>query len=168
MDPMGVLVNITQLRYYPSNMATTYTSLLIHIIFSTKLRKPFITPVIESDLYAYIGGICRHNNSTLLHAGGTTDHIHLLVSLGKTIALADLMLQVKRDSSTWIKTTRSEFAAFRWQDGYAALSIGQSQVETLKRYLDRQKEHHKTVSFREELIDFLRRYQIPFEEQYLD
>ncbi len=149
-------------------MATTYTSILLHCIFSTKHRDPLLSPAIEPDLYAYIGGTCRANSSPLLDAGGTDDHLHLLISLGKTVNIADLMMQVKRDTSAWIKNKGDEFEMFRWQEGYAAFSIGQSQVATLKRYIDRQREHHRAVSFREELIEFLRRYQIPFEEQYLD
>lgn len=149
-------------------MATTHTSILIHFIFSTKHREPLISPAIEDDLYAYIGGICRNNKSALLDAGGTVDHVHFLISLGKTITLADLMMQVKRDSSTWIKSNGDVFAMFRWQEGYAAFSVGQSQVETLKHYFAKQKEHHKTVSFRDELIEFLRRYQVPYEDCYLD
>ena len=149
-------------------MATTYTTILLHIIFSTKNREPLITPTIEPELYAYIGGICKNAGSVLLDANGTTDHSHLLVSLGKTVSIADLMLQVKRDSSTWIKTKSPEFGAFHWQEGYAALSIGRSQVAAVRRYIAGQKEHHRKVSFRDELIGFLRRYQIPFEERYLD
>ncbi len=149
-------------------MASTLTSLLVHFIFSTKCREPLITPTIEPELYAYIGGVCKNINSPLLAAGGTEDHIHLLVSLSKTVSLADLMLAVKRDSSTWIKTKGDTFASFHWQEGYGAFSIGQSQVEAVKRYLAKQKEHHQTVSFREELIEFLRRYQVPYDEKYLD
>ncbi len=149
-------------------MATTYTSILVHFIFSTKHRAPLITTAIESELYAYIGGICRGNKSVLLAANGTTDHIHLLVSLSKTISVATLMLEIKRDTSSWIKTKGREFGQFRWQEGYAAFTVGQSQVEAVQRYLTGQKEHHRTVSFREELIKFLRRYQIPYEERYLD
>lgn len=154
-------------EYHP-DMATTYTSLLLHIIFSTKHRDPLITVSLEPELHAYVGGICKANGSALLAANGTADHIHLLISLGKTVSISDLMLQVKRDSSTWIKSKGQEFADFRWQEGYGAFSIGQSQVEALRRYIAGQKEHHKTVPFRDELIEFLRRYEIPFEERYLD
>ncbi|HZW10988.1 MAG TPA: IS200/IS605 family transposase [Phycisphaerales bacterium] len=149
-------------------MATTYTALLIHFIFSTKDRDALITREIEPELYAYIGGICRSTGSVLLDANGNVDHIHLLVSLGKTISVADLMLQVKRDSSSWIKTKGAAFEAFKWQDGYAALTIGQSQVDMIRGYFAKQKEHHKAVSFRDEFIEFLHRYQIPFDERYLD
>ncbi|QKK09606.1 MAG: IS200/IS605 family transposase [Planctomycetota bacterium] len=149
-------------------MATTYVSILLHVIFSTKLRAPLITPSIEPDLHAYIGGVCKSNSCVLLAANGTTDHVHLLISLGKTVSISELMLQVKRDSSTWIKSQGQEFAGFRWQEGYGAFSIGQSQVDAVRRYIAGQKEHHKTVPFRDELIEFLRRYEIPFEERYLD
>ncbi len=146
-------------------MAQTLTSLLTHIIFSTKLREPLIDAKDEAALYAYIGGICRNHGSPLLDAGGTEDHVHLLVSLSKNIAVAELLLDVKRDSSSWMKTR--DVARFGWQDGYAAFSIGQSQVEDLKRYLSRQKEHHKTKTFQEELLEFLRKYGIAYDERYL-
>ena len=84
-------------------MASTLTKLLIHITFSTKDRAPLIPLHIEPYLYAYVGGICRHLNSPLMAMGGTSDHVHMLVSLGKTVALSDLMLNVKRESSKWIK-----------------------------------------------------------------
>ncbi len=109
-----------------------------------------IPETVEPDLYAYIGGICRNHGCRLLDAGGTVDHVHLLVSMGKTIAVSELLMQIKRDSSKWIKTQGPEFAAFGWQDGYGAFSIGQSQVEDLRRYLAGQKEHHRTRSFKEE------------------
>src|SRR2546423_4947807 len=99
-------------------MASTLTKMLVHITFSTKHRAALIPPSIEPDLYAYIGGICRRIESPLIAMGGTADHVHMLVSLAKTIALSDLMLNVKRDSSKWIKERGSALDSFRWQDGY--------------------------------------------------
>lgn len=83
-------------------MASTLTSLLIHITFSTRSREPLIPESAEADLYAYVGGICRNMNSPLIAMGGTTDHVHMLVSMSKTVALSDLLLNVKRDSSKWM------------------------------------------------------------------
>jgi REP element-mobilizing transposase RayT len=140
---------------------------MTHVIFSTKNREPFITPEIEPELFAYIGGILKNNESRLLDAGGDADHIHLLISQSKNIALSALMKDVKKDSSSWIKTKGRIFRTFHWQDGYAAFSIGQSNVNELKKYIARQKEHHRKRSFKEELIQFLNAYGIDYDEEYL-
>lgn len=112
-------------------MAQTLVSLLVHVIFSTKNREPLITPEIEPELFAYIGGILKNNESRLLDAGGTFDHVHLLISQSKNIALTSLMKDVKKDSSSWIKTKGSEFRDFHWQDGYGGFSIGSLMVPGL-------------------------------------
>src|SRR6266566_4876340 len=121
-------------------MSQTLTSLLVHLIFSTKNRVPVITPEVEPDLFAYMGGILKNYESRLLDAGGTSDHVHLLVSQSKTIALSVLMKDVKKDSSSWIKTKGREFRNFHWQDGYGGFSIGKSDIPGLKRYVANQKQ----------------------------
>src|SRR5882724_11029361 len=116
-------------------MSQTLTSLLVHIIFSTKNRVALITPEVEPDLFAYIGGILKNNESRLLDAGGTSDHVHLLVSQSKNIALSALLQEMKQGSSLWIKSQGDAFGNFHWQDGYAAFSVGQREVSNLKRYI---------------------------------
>lgn len=148
-------------------MAQTLTSLLVHIIFSTKNRVGLITPEVEPDLFAYIGGILKNNESRLLDAGGTSDHVHLLVSQSKNIALSALLQEIKQGSSSWIKSQGDAFGNFHWQDGYAGFSIGQSEVSTLKRYIAGQKEHHRKQSFQEELIQFFEEYGLAYDERYL-
>jgi putative transposase len=148
-------------------MAQTLTRLLVHVIFSTKNRANLIKPEIEPELYAYMGGICRNRGSALLAAGGTANHVHLLVSLAKTIALADLLMDVKKDSSKWIKTRGASFADFQWQEGYGAFTIGESQVDDLKGYIARQKERHRTATFEEEFVAFLKKYNVPYDERYV-
>ena len=148
-------------------MAQTLVSLMVHVIFSTKNREPLITPEIEPELFAYIGGILKNNECRLLDAGGTTDHVHLFVSQSKNIALSSLMKDVKKDSSLWIKSKGAKFRAFHWQDGYGAFSIGKSEMGRLKRYISNQKEHHRKRSFQEELIDFLNEHGIQYDERYL-
>jgi REP element-mobilizing transposase RayT len=148
-------------------MAQTLVSLQVHVIFSTKNRLELITPEIEPDLFAYIGGILHNNKSKLIAANGTADHIHLLISLSKNIGLSELIGDIKRDSSAWIKTQDSQFSNFHWQDGYGAFSIGQSQVKTVKDYIARQKIKHDKVDFKDELREFLRKYEIEFDERYL-
>ena len=148
-------------------MAQTLVSLMVHVIFSTKNREPFITSEIEPELFAYMGGILRNHESRLLDAGGTADHIHLLVSQSKNISLSSLMKDLKKDSSSWIKTKGRSFRNFHWQDGYGAFSIGKSDVPELKKYIAAQKEHHRKRTFQEELIEFLEEYGIAYDERYL-
>ena len=148
-------------------MAQTLTSLLVHIVFSTKHRQRLIYPEIESNLFAYMGGILRNNNSRLLTAGGTSDHLHLLVSQSKTIALSELVMDVKKDSSSWLKTRDRSFRNFHWQDGYGGFSAGVSEVPRLTQYIANQKEHHRKVTFQEELLQFLKEYEIEYDERHL-
>ncbi|MEK6642597.1 MAG: IS200/IS605 family transposase [Planctomycetota bacterium] len=148
-------------------MAQTLTRLLVHVIFSTKNRTNLIGPAIEPDLYAYIGGICRNADSPLLCAGGTTNHLHILISLSKTQALANLMMDIKKATSKWIKTKDIHLADFQWQEGYGGFTIGESQVDDLKRYIDRQKEHHRTTTFEEEYVTFLKKYNAPYDDRHL-
>jgi len=148
-------------------MAQTLVSLLIHIVFSTKHRQDLITPEIEPQLYAYLGGIARQYQSRLLSAGGTANHVHLLVSQSKNIALSDVLEELKKSSSKWIKTQGAEFGRFHWQDGYGAFSIGASQIPAVTAYLARQKQHHQKKSFQEEFIELLEKYGIEYAEKYL-
>ena len=148
-------------------MAQTLVNLLIHLIFSTKNREPLITRVIEPELFAYMGGILKHNESRLLDAGGTADHVHLLISQSKNISLSSLMKDVKKDSSSWIKTKGREFRNFYWQDGYGGFSIGKSDIPGLRKYIVSQKEHHRKRSFQEELVQFLDEQGIQYDVRYL-
>src|SRR5947199_5972823 len=104
-------------------MSQTLVSLMVHVIFSTKNRELFITPEIEPELFAYVGGILKNYESRLLDAGGTADHVHLLVSQSKNVSLSSLMKDVKKNSSSWIKTKESRFRNFHWQDGYGACRL---------------------------------------------
>jgi putative transposase len=148
-------------------MAQTLVSLLAHVIFSTKNRQPLITTEIEPELYAYMGGILKNNQSRLLSAGGTANHVHLLVSQSKNICLSSLMKDVKKDSSSWIKTKGSTFKNFHWQDGYGAFSVRNADVLELRNYISHQKEHHRKRSFQEELIEFLTEYGLDYDERFL-
>lgn len=148
-------------------MAQTLTRLLVHIVFSTKLRRPWITPEIEAALFAYIGAICRANGCSLIAAGAADDHIHLLVVLSKSESLSDLLLQIKRDSSKWIKPRGQDFARFGWQDGYAGLTIGQSQVEAVTKYLASQRRRHRKLTFKQELVALLEKYEVEYDPRYL-
>ena len=128
-------------------MPQSLSSILVHVVFSTKNREPFISPAIESELHPYMATIFREHNSPSLIIDGTDNHVHALFALARTITIANLVEEVKTGSSKWIKTKGREFRDFHWQKGYGAFSIGQSNVATLKRYIRNQKQHHRRVSF---------------------
>lgn len=148
-------------------MSQSLSSVLVHLVFSTKNREPLIKPPIESELHPYLATIFREYNSPSLAIDGTTDHVHALFTLGRTITLADLVEKIKTSSSKWIKTKGHEFKDFHWQRGYGAFSIGQSNVPDLKRYIRNQKEHHDRVTFQEEYRLLLKRYEVDFDERYV-
>lgn len=136
----------------------------MHVVFSTKNRVNLIAPDIEQKLFAYIHGIVENNNSKLLTAGGTANHIHLLISLGRSVHVSELIGDIKRSSSAWMKQHRSDFY---WQEGYGAFSIGESQVPAVMKYIADQKQHHSRGNFEDEFRALLRRYRVEFDERYV-
>ena len=148
-------------------MPQSLFKLLAHIVFSTKKRADLIAPEIESGLFGYIHGIVANNGAKLIIANGTANHVHLLVSLPKKIDLPELIGDIKRDSSSWIKEQDARLANFYWQKGYGAFSVGQSQVETVVNYIKRQKEHHAKQDFQQEFRSFLQQCEIEYDERYV-
>src|SRR5437764_9158481 len=148
-------------------MPQSLSSILVHIIFSTKNHEPFITPTVETELHPYMATIFRQVKSPSLCIDGTADHVHILFSLARVITIADLVEEVKTSSSKWIKTKGREFKNFHWQRGYGAFSIGQSNVTALKHYIRSQKEHHQRVTFQDEYRKFLKAYGIDYDEKYV-
>lgn len=148
-------------------MLQSLFKILVHIVFSTKNRADLIAPEIEDGLFGYIHGIVENNGSKLIIAGGMSNHIHLLVSLGKKTDVPDLIGDVKRSSSSWIKLQSPKFKDFYWQTGYGAFSIGQSQVGTVVNYIKNQKTHHKKQDFKTEFRTLLKKYEIEYEERYV-
>ena len=148
-------------------MAQTLVNILVHVIFSTKERRHLIKPEAKAELCAYMAGTLRNLGSPCLEIGGTSNHIHLLTALSKKAAMSDVVGELKKSSSKWIKTKGPAYAHFAWQEGYGAFSIGQSQVGALKRYIAAQEEHHKTKSFETEFIDILKKYGVAYDERYI-
>jgi putative transposase len=148
-------------------MSQSFVQIYVHIVFHTKNNKNLILKEIEEELYAYIGGILKNLKSIPIQIGGTTDHLHLLCTLHKTVTLADLMEEVKKSSSKWIKSKGSDYQNFYWQDGYGGFSVSSSGVEVVKKYIISQKEHHKKLSVIDEYRNLLEEYGIPYEERYL-
>ena len=148
-------------------MAQTLVSLLVHVVFSTQHRADLIEPEIERDLFAFMAGILKNKESRLLAANGTANHVHLLISQSKNIALSSLIQELKKSTSKWMKTRGTGFKDFHWQNGYAAFSIGESNVDALKQYIARQKEKHQQKSFESEVIEFLKKYGIEYDENFM-
>ena len=139
----------------------------IHIVFSTKYRQPLIKPDMESELHAYLGGICNQLECQSIKIGGYTDHIHILCKLSKKIALMKLVEEVKSHSSKWVKTKGEDYSHFYWQNGYGAFSVNPSQVETVIAYIANQHQHHSKKNFQDEYRAILKKYQVEFDEKYV-
>ena len=147
-------------------MATTYTKLLYHLVFSTKRRAPLIKAELRDPLYAYIGGIVRDHRGALMAAGGMPDHVHLLVNLRAVPSVARHLQEIKGSSSRWVNENHPELG-FAWQTGYGAFSVSESNVPEVIRYINDQEAHHQRMSFKEELIRLLKRHGIEYDERYL-
>lgn len=148
-------------------MSQSLAQLYVHLVFSTKHREHLIVPSIQPELYSYMGGILNNNECPPLQIGGMTDHIHILCCLSKKITLIKMIEEIKRSSSKWIKTKGESFTNFYWQDGYGAFSVGYTQIEDVTRYILNQNENHKKVSFQDEYRNFLKKYNIEFDERYV-
>lgn len=136
-----------------------------HIIFSTKNRKPQIDTAIEAQLYAYLGGTAKDLGAVLLAANGMPDHVHLLIRSSKSISDIEFLKKMKGNSSKWME--EQGYHDFYWQVGYAWFSVSARDLEKARTYLANQKEHHKQVSFKEELVRFLEQYKVEYDERYL-
>ncbi len=140
---------------------------LIHLVFSTKDRTPLLAPDIRPQLHAYLATIARHGDGECYRVGGVADHIHLALRLSRTVALADLVSELKTSSSKWLKEQSPTLTKFSWQRGYGAFSIGPKDLEAVISYTDGQEEHHRTKTFQEEYRGFLKHYGIDFDERYV-
>ena len=148
-------------------MPSSFVCMNCHIVFSTKKREPLILPDVAPRLYEYIGGTARRTGSKLLAAGGTADHIHLLMSLGKQEGVAGTVRDVKSNSSRWIHESFPQLRGFAWQAGYGAFSVSVSMMEDVKRYIANQQEHHRVRTFKEEFIALLERHNVEYDERYI-
>lgn len=148
-------------------MPSTHTCLLYHIIFATKDREPLIEASWRTRLHEYLGGAARGLDAIPQGVGGVADHVHLLVGLKTTHRLADFMRELKKASFTWVATT-TPVRSFRWQEGYAAFTVSASNRTAVQDYIRRQDDHHRRKTFREELIEFLEKSGIEYDEGYLD
>ena len=148
-------------------MPSTHTCLLYHLVFATKNREPIIHEPWRSRLHEYLGGTARGLGGTPQGIGGVADHVHLLVGLKPTHRLSDFMRDLKKTSSIWVAETIPQ-PSFQWQEGYAAFTVSASVRPTVQNYIARQEDHHRHKTFREELIELLRKSGIEYDERYLD
>jgi len=143
----------------------TYISDLVHCVFSTKLRQNLIAPDVQSELWAFLGGIAHKNGFKALIVGGTENHVHVLLSLPATMPLAKAMQLMKGASSHWMNETHGE--GFAWQEGYGAFTVGISPKEVTIGYIQAQAEHHRKRSFEEEFVSFLKKHGVEYDPQYV-
>ncbi|HAF13634.1 MAG TPA: IS200/IS605 family transposase [Blastocatellia bacterium] len=148
-------------------MSQSYTNLLYHIIFSTKDRRPIITEDYQPRVYDYIGGIIRGTGGISLGVDGTEDHVHVLAKLRPDRALSDVLRDLKANATGWMHDVFPVLKDFSWQRGYGAFTVSHSNVDDVRDYIARQKEHHQRVSFREEFMQFLKANGIEYDERYL-
>ena len=148
----------------PQSLAT----ILIHTVFSTKDRRPFLRDrLLRDELHRYLGRILSNLECQPIIVGGVEDHVHFLCALSRTCTPAEMVKETKRGSSLWLKTRSPDLCHFAWQNGYGVFSIGFSQIEPVRDYIAKQEEHHRKVSFQDELRQLLRRYEIEFDERYV-
>lgn len=148
-------------------MAHTYSCCLVHYVFSTKGRRKTLSDDLRKRLWPYMGGIARQNSMKALAVGGTDDHAHVLLSLPPTLSLAKAIQLIKGGSSRWVHETFPSHSDFAWQQAYGAFSIGVSGIEETVRYIESQERHHRTRSFEEEFVAFLRRHGLEFDQEYV-
>jgi REP element-mobilizing transposase RayT len=146
----------------------SFSSSLHHCVFATKGREAVLTPHVGERLSPYLGGIAPEKKMKTLVIGGVADHVHILLSLPATMSMAKAMQLLKGNSSKWIHATFPTLRRFAWQEGYGAFSIGVSAIEETRAYIQNQREHHRTRTFREEVIMFLERHRMTFDERMLE
>ena len=149
-------------------MSQSLVQIHVHLVFSTKHRRPFLgNDAFRDRTHRYLAGICKNLDCPALVVGGVPDHVHLLCRLGKTLGIADLIRDLKRDSSKWVKAEQPRLAEFHWQQGYAAFSVSPSHVEALKKYITDQEQHHQAETFQDEFRRLCRKYGLEIDERYV-
>lgn len=147
-------------------MPSTHTSLHYHLVFSTKHREPWLPPTLRQRVHEYLGGVVRQLNGIAHAVGGTGDHVHLAVGLKATHCLADVMREIKRESSHWIHS-ELRLAGFAWQDGYGAFTFTAKDRAAVCTYVQRQEEHHRVKTYQEEYRLLLDRGMVEYDERFL-
>lgn len=148
-------------------MPNTYTQIHLQFVFAVKYRKAQILPSYKDELYKYITGIIQHYDHKVLAINGVEDHIHIFIGMRPTQSISDLLQDIKGSSSKWINENNFLKTKFEWQNGYGAFSYSKSHVQNVINYIARQETHHKKESFKEEYLEFLKRFEIDYDENYI-
>jgi REP element-mobilizing transposase RayT len=148
-------------------MANTFSQIYIQTVFAVSSRMSLIKPAFKKDLYKYISGIVRNQGQKLIAINGMPDHVHILIGLRPVMALADLVQEIKVDSTNFINKKKWIHGRFSWQEGYGAFSYGHSQLNTVIRYIQNQEKHHGRRSFQKEYLTLLTKFDIAFDEKYV-
>ena len=145
----------------------SYTNLLYHIVFSTKQRRPLLTGDLRTRVFEYLGGVVRKLDGKLLRAGGADDHVHLAISSPPALGVSELVRKVKANTSRWMHRQLVAQETFAWQDGYAAFTVSPSALPRVLEYIANQEEHHRRMTFEEELKALLNKHGIEYDERYI-
>jgi putative transposase len=148
-------------------MANTYSQIYIQTVFAVDGRLSLIRPEFKEELFKYLTGIVRNQGQKLIAINGMSDHVHSLIGLKPAMALADLVRDIKADSSEFINRKKWVRGRFSWQEGYGAFSYGHSQLGTIIRYIQNQEQHHRRRTFKDEYLTWLKKFQVPFDERYI-
>jgi putative transposase len=148
-------------------MPQSLARLCIHLVFSTKHRKPLLHDAIRPDLHSYMATVLKNMDCPVLLINSVEDHVHILLDLSRTICVSSTVEHVKKTSSKWIKTQSAALAGFAWQAGYGAFAVSESNVPSVQKYIENQQEHHRKISFQEEYCAFLTKHAITYDERYL-
>lgn len=148
-------------------MAQTLGFVLIHIVFSTKDRHPWLTESVRPDLHAYLATVARNAGCECYRVGGVADHVHLAIRLSRIVTVARLVEDLKTSASRWLKTQGPGLRNFAWQTGYGVFSVSPTDLGALTAYIDSQEAHHAKQTFEDEFRKFLKRYGIEWDEQYI-
>lgn len=149
-------------------MPQSFGQVDVHIVFSTKGRRPLLQDAaIRDELHRYLGGTCNKLDCPVLRVGGVADHVHVLCRLGRTMSIGELVRELKRESSQWVKTKGASLADFYWQNGYAAFSVSPRNVEMVRDYVARQEEHHRSETFQDEYRRLSLEHGLKWDERYV-
>jgi len=149
-------------------MAQSLAKIIVHLVFSTKNRRPFLRDeAMRRELNSYLAVTLRELDSPALIIGSLSDHVHVPFLLSRTHAVCDILEEIKKNSSKWVKTKSPDLRDFQWQNGYGIFSVSQSNVAAVKKYISEQEDHHRAMTFQDEFRRLLEKYEVEFDERYV-
>lgn len=148
-------------------MANTFTQIYLHLVFAVQNRASLIQPEWKNELYKYITGIIQNNGHKLLAINGISNHIHIAIGYKPHQLIPDLLQDIKANSSKWINDKKFIRGKFNWQAGYGAFSFSHSHIDPVVKYIQKQEQHHKKKTFKEEYVEMLVKYNVPYDEKYI-